>query len=41
MAAGALAAGYGNVIWYRGGTNAWMAAGLPTSQLSAGRASGG
>jgi rhodanese-related sulfurtransferase len=41
MAAGALAAGYGNVIWYRGGINAWMAAGLPTSQLTAGPASGG
>jgi rhodanese-related sulfurtransferase len=41
MASGALAAGYGNVIWYRGGINAWMAAGLPTGQLSAGPANGG
>jgi rhodanese-related sulfurtransferase len=41
MAAGALAAGYGNVIWYRGGINAWMAAGLPTGQLGAGPTNGG
>jgi len=41
MAAGALGAGYSNVIWYRGGINAWMAAGLPTGQLSAGAANGG
>ena len=41
MAAGALAAGYSNVIWYRGGINAWMAAGLPTGQPSAGPANGG
>lgn len=40
MAAGALAAGYSNVLWYRGGINAWMAAGLPTSQLGGGPANG-
>ncbi|MFI4974325.1 MAG: TIR domain-containing protein [Caulobacterales bacterium] len=26
----AIAAGYTNVLWYRGGVNAWAAAGLPT-----------
>ena len=26
----AVAAGYGNVLWYRGGIEAWKAAGLPT-----------
>jgi rhodanese-related sulfurtransferase len=41
MAAGALAAGYSNVIWYRGGINAWTAAGLPTAQPSGGPANGG
>jgi rhodanese-related sulfurtransferase len=40
MAAGALAAGYSNIIWYRGGINAWMAAGLPTTQLGGGPANG-
>jgi rhodanese-related sulfurtransferase len=41
MAAGALAAGYSNVIWYRGGINAWTAAGLPSVQPSGGPANGG
>jgi PQQ-dependent catabolism-associated CXXCW motif protein len=27
----AVAAGYGKVYWYRGGVEAWMAAGLPTA----------
>jgi hypothetical protein len=27
----AIAAGYTNVLWYRGGVNAWAAAGLPTA----------
>jgi rhodanese-related sulfurtransferase len=40
MAAGALGAGYSNVLWYRGGINAWMAAGLPTTQLGGGAANG-
>ena len=30
MASQALGAGYSNVVWYRGGINAWMAAGGPT-----------
>jgi rhodanese-related sulfurtransferase len=30
MASQALAAGYTDVVWYRGGINAWMAAGGPT-----------
>jgi len=30
MASQALGAGYTNVVWYRGGINAWMAAGGPT-----------
>ena len=41
MAAGALGAGYTNVFWYRGGINAWTAAGQPTAQLSPGPAPGG
>lgn len=41
LAADALAAGYANVIWYRGGINAWTAAGLPASQPGAGPANGG
>jgi PQQ-dependent catabolism-associated CXXCW motif protein len=28
----AVAAGYGKVYWYRGGAEAWMAAGLPTAR---------
>jgi rhodanese-related sulfurtransferase len=30
MASQALAAGYTDVVWYRGGANAWIAAGGPT-----------
>jgi rhodanese-related sulfurtransferase len=30
MASQALAAGYTDVVWYRGGINAWMAGGGPT-----------
>ncbi len=30
----AVLAGYTNVFWYRGGINAWMAAGMPTSTRS-------
>jgi hypothetical protein len=41
LAADALAAGYANVIWCRGGINAWTAAGLPASQPGAGPANGG
>lgn len=33
----AVAAGYTHVYWYRGGIEAWMAAGLPTAKTSAGR----
>jgi rhodanese-related sulfurtransferase len=36
MASQAVAAGYTNVYWYRGGINAWMAAGLPTVTHSTG-----
>jgi rhodanese-related sulfurtransferase len=36
----AIAAGYGNVLWYRGGLEAWKLAGLPT-QPGRGGASGG
>jgi len=28
----AVAAGYGKVYWYRGGIEAWTAAGLPTAR---------
>jgi rhodanese-related sulfurtransferase len=31
LASAALAAGYSNVFWYRGGVNAWAAAGEPTA----------
>ena len=31
----AIAAGYTNVLWYRGGIEAWQAAGLPTQQKQA------
>ena len=37
MATQALGEGYTNVFWYRGGINAWMAAGGPTTQRSAGQ----
>jgi rhodanese-related sulfurtransferase len=30
FASAAIAAGYQQVYWYRGGANAWAAAGLPT-----------
>jgi len=33
----AVALGYGNVLWYRGGRNAWMAAGLPMEPVRAGQ----
>jgi rhodanese-related sulfurtransferase len=36
LAAAAVAAGYSNIYWYRGGINAWMAAGNPTTTLGAG-----
>jgi PQQ-dependent catabolism-associated CXXCW motif protein len=35
----AVAAGYQNVYWYRGGVEAWVAAGLPTAKTSGGAAS--
>ena len=30
MASQALGAGYTDIVWYRGGINAWIAAGGPT-----------
>lgn len=33
----AVNAGYANVLWYRGGIEAWKAAGLPTMQAGPGR----
>jgi PQQ-dependent catabolism-associated CXXCW motif protein len=33
----AVAAGYRSVYWYRGGIEAWQAAGLPTARTSGGR----
>jgi PQQ-dependent catabolism-associated CXXCW motif protein len=33
----AVAAGYGRVYWYRGGVEAWAAAGLPTARTARGR----
>ncbi len=33
----AVAAGYGKVYWYRGGVEAWVAAGLPTARTKGGR----
>ena len=35
----AIAAGYGNVLWYRGGLEAWKLAGLPTQPGQQGAAS--
>ena len=35
MATQALGEGYSNIFWYRGGINAWMAAGGPTLVRSA------
>lgn len=32
----AVAAGYGKVYWYRGGVEAWIAAGLPTARTKGG-----
>jgi PQQ-dependent catabolism-associated CXXCW motif protein len=34
----AVAAGYPKVYWYRGGVEAWVAAGLPTARTSGGAA---
>jgi rhodanese-related sulfurtransferase len=34
LASAAVAAGYDNVFWYRGGINAWTAAGNPTANFS-------
>ena len=33
----AVAAGYSRVYWYRGGVEAWVAAGLPTARTAGGR----
>ena len=33
----AIKLGYGNVLWYRGGIEAWKSAGLPTQRAAAGR----
>jgi rhodanese-related sulfurtransferase len=35
LASQAVSAGYTNVLWYRGGINAWMAAGNTTTTFSA------
>jgi rhodanese-related sulfurtransferase len=32
----AIAAGYSNVLWYRGGIEAWKAAGMPVQAAGAG-----
>jgi rhodanese-related sulfurtransferase len=36
LASAAVAAGYQHIYWYRGGINAWMAAGLPTTHFNPG-----